>query len=172
MLARRLALGLGLLTGVATSQAPEFSQQYRQRIGGAVDELSQIIKQFDVEAKSEGLERSAALERLATNADILARQRGRAVETAVLRHDRLAAQLQDFATAGPFSRLAVMAKDFDPQVAQRAWSSFEPALPISTEGAASAGVGFIAGYGLWRLLALPFRRRTRPGMNTQRPSRA
>ena len=172
MLARRLALGLGLMAGVATSQAPEFTQQYRQRIGGAVDELSQIIKQFDVEARSEGLERSAALARLATNADILARQRGEAVVNAVTRHDRLSAQLENFATAGPFARLAVMAKDFDPQVAKRAWSSFEPALPVTAEGAASAGAGFVAGYGLWRLLALPFRRRVRPGMNTQRPSRA
>ena len=47
---RRLSMAIGLLCGLAATQAPEFAQQYRQRLAGAVDELSRIVNQFDAEA--------------------------------------------------------------------------------------------------------------------------
>ena len=34
-----VAFVIGLLLGFVLSQTPEFAQQYRQRLGGAVDEL-------------------------------------------------------------------------------------------------------------------------------------
>ena len=55
MLARRLALAIALIAGLIGSQGPEFAQQYRQRIGGALDELRRIVAEFDAEAASEGL---------------------------------------------------------------------------------------------------------------------
>ena len=55
MLARRLALAIGLLCGLIGTQWPEFSQQYRQRLGGALDELSRIVAAFDAEAASRSL---------------------------------------------------------------------------------------------------------------------
>jgi hypothetical protein len=42
MLVGRLALFFGLLLAVAASQIPEYAQQYRQRLGGAIDELQTI----------------------------------------------------------------------------------------------------------------------------------
>ena len=36
---RRLALAIGLVFAIIAAQAPEFAQQYRQRLGGALDEL-------------------------------------------------------------------------------------------------------------------------------------
>jgi len=44
MLARRLAVAIALIAGL------EFAQQYRQRIGGALDELRRIVAEFDAEA--------------------------------------------------------------------------------------------------------------------------
>ncbi|MFL4990854.1 MAG: DUF2937 family protein, partial [Microvirga sp.] len=46
-LVRIVAFGMGLLGGVVASQGPEFGQQYRQRLGGAVDELRQVISRFE-----------------------------------------------------------------------------------------------------------------------------
>jgi hypothetical protein len=54
---RRLALAIGLIAGLLGSQGPEFSQQYRQRIGGALNELKRIVTEFDDEAAREGSER-------------------------------------------------------------------------------------------------------------------
>ena len=94
MLFRRLAAGVALLVAALASQLPEFTQQYSQRLGGAIDEL---------------------------------------------------------------------AEDFDPQIAQRAYASFEPALPLTVGGLAMAAVGFLGGWLGMHGLALPFRRRHRPG---------
>ena len=39
---RRLGLAIGLLVAAVASQAPEFAQQYRQRLGGAIDEINRM----------------------------------------------------------------------------------------------------------------------------------
>ena len=52
MLARRLALAIAVLAGLIGSQAPEFAQQYRQRLGGALEELNRIVSEFDAEVRA------------------------------------------------------------------------------------------------------------------------
>lgn len=61
MLWRRLALAVGLACGLVGTQAPEFAQQYRQRLAGAVDELTRVVQAFDAEAQGEGLPADAAI---------------------------------------------------------------------------------------------------------------
>lgn len=55
MILRRLALGFALFCGVVASQLPEFAQQYRQRLGGALDELTALVDQFASESRATGL---------------------------------------------------------------------------------------------------------------------
>ena len=43
MFVHRLALAIALLAGLIGSQGPEFAPQYRQRLGGAVEELNRIV---------------------------------------------------------------------------------------------------------------------------------
>ena len=50
---RIVAVGCGLFGGIVASQGPEFSQQYRQRLGGAIDELKQVIARFDARCPRE-----------------------------------------------------------------------------------------------------------------------
>ena len=57
MLARRLALAIAVLAGLIGSQAPEFAQQYRQRLGGALEELNRIVSEFDAEVRPEPVPR-------------------------------------------------------------------------------------------------------------------
>ncbi|NRB05388.1 MAG: DUF2937 family protein, partial [Rhodobacteraceae bacterium] len=47
MLGRAIALAGGLAGGLSLSQFPEFSQQYLQRLGGAVDALAVVVTDFD-----------------------------------------------------------------------------------------------------------------------------
>ena len=55
MLARRIALAIALIAGLMGTQAPEFAQQYRQRIGGALDELKRIVAEFEAETARQHL---------------------------------------------------------------------------------------------------------------------
>ena len=166
MILRRLVFALALVCGAVASQAPEFAQQYRQRLGGAIDELRAIVAQFDLDARAETLTREEALTRLQANADPLAGKRAVAMRDAIAREQRLSAQLQSFVDAGPFRRIGAMLGDIDPGIARRAWQVFEPAMPLTVEGLVSGLVGFVLGGGLLRLLIWPFTRRKR-GAATQ-----
>lgn len=161
MLTRRLAVAVGLLFALIGAQAPEFAQQYRQRLGGALDELNRMIAEFDTEAKDQSLSRQQALERLERNDDPLARQRAQAVDQETARADRLTRQQQAFRDAGPLTRLAVMAENFDSSTLAQAARDFEPAVPVTFEAFVIAGLALIAGWGVTHLLAWPIRRRWR-----------
>ena len=56
----------GLIGGALGSQLPEFSQQYRQRLGGALGEIDRIVTEFDRTATGSGLSRDEALAQYAT----------------------------------------------------------------------------------------------------------
>jgi len=161
MLARRLALAIALIAGLIGSQGPEFAQQYRQRAGGALDELRRIVTRFDAEASSESLTPSDAIRRLEANGEALARKRGEDMRRTIAREDRLARQLQAMASAGPLRRLAVMVADMDPEIAGRTLDAYEPAAPLTSEAAVAAGVAALLGWGATHLIAWPFRRRSR-----------
>ena len=153
MIMRRLALGFGLFCGVIASQAPEFAQQYRQRLGGALDELTSIVEQFSSEAKSAGLETKDAIARLEANGEQLARDRGRSMEQTIARHARLDDQQKRMREAGPFVRLIVLAETYDPRIAQRAWGDFDVSMGAS---AGSHTTIRVSGRSLRRTRATPF----------------
>ncbi len=146
MIARILALALGLFTGVAASQAPEFAQQYRQRIGGAIDELRRVTARFDEDARAENLSREQAIARLSSQDDPVARRQGPAAAETADRLERLERQRDAVAEAGPFVRLAAVARGFDGPLARATYLDFEPAWPATTEGLVTGGVGFLIGW--------------------------
>jgi hypothetical protein len=161
MLARRLALAIALVAALIGSQGPEFAQQYRQRAGGALDELRRIVARFDAEAAGENLTPSDAIRRLEADGDPLARKRGEDMQRTIAREDRLAGQLQAMATAGPLKRLFVLVAEMDPEVARGALDAYEPAAPLTFEAAVAAGVAACLGWVATHLVAWPFRRRPR-----------
>lgn len=159
MILRRLAVFIGLAFAFLTSQLPEYAQQYRQRLGGAIDEINRMLADFDSDAARLKMNREQGVARLGANADEFARQRADRVREDSARAARLQRQLAAFETAGPLARLQVLATEFDPAIAARAWSVYEPAVPVTGEGATLAGAGFLTGWGLLRLLSL---RRRKP----------
>lgn len=159
MIIRTLALGAGLVGAVAASQLPEYSQQYRQRLGGAIDEISRIMAEFDADAARIGMTREQGIARLSANSDPFVADRGVRLREDSARLARLQRQFASLQAAGPFARVAIMASDLDTSIAQRAWSNFEPAVPVTIEGAALGGAGFLAGYGALRFILWPVGRR-------------
>jgi hypothetical protein len=147
---RLLTLIVALVFGGLFSQGPEFQQQYRQRLGGALDELNREIARFDADAQAVGVTPEAALTRLAANADELARRRADAEMDALARRDRLVRQSALFESEGVIGRLTTLATDYDPQLALGTWRAFRPAMPTTLDGAAATMFG--AGIGLFLVI--------------------
>ncbi|NNM71076.1 DUF2937 family protein [Enterovirga aerilata] len=168
MIGRVLALAIGLFAGLAASQAPEFAQQYRQRIGGAIDELRRVVGTFDENARAEGLSREQAIARLSGQPDRLTQRQGPAMSEIVDRLERLERQRDAVANAGPFERLVVLARGFDGQLARATYLDYEPAWPATSEGLVIGGAGFLLGWGGFALLFRAFGR-LRPGRWRQPP---
>ena len=160
MIFRRFALAVGLLFAALGSQLPEFTQQYRQRLGGAIDEMAAVIARFDDESGAQSLTRDQGVARLKSNGDVLAQQRGASIEDLVARKERLERQRLSFAASGPLSQYAVLAEDFDPLIARQAAADYEPAVPVTVAGFVSAAVGLLVGWFLMHVLTLPVRRRS------------
>jgi hypothetical protein len=158
MFFRRIALAIGLLCGVAATQAPEFAQQYRQRLAGAIDELSRVVGVFENEAAKRSLTPSEAIARLETNSDTLARERGADMENDIDRLARMKTALSALTEPGSWRRLVVFVTDFDAATAGQAWKDFEPAVPTSLEAFAIGGLGLVFGWGATHICAWPIRR--------------
>ena len=170
MIFRRFAFAVGLLGAALLSQLPEFTQQYRQRLGGAVDELAAIVARFDAESAAQSLTRAQGIDRLEHNPDVLARQRGSGMAETAARLDRLRRQDAAFASAGPVSQYAVLAADVDRGIAGQAYGAYQPALPVTPAGLASAAAGFLVGWLAMHLLAWPVRRRRAAPARSAQPS--
>lgn len=140
-----ILLVVGLIGGAALSQAPEFLQQYRQNLNGEIRGLSRSVDRFE-RAQAGGATRSDAL------------------VLTVQDRDRLAEHERRLEEAGPFLRLVEFARGYDADAAEAAFDRFEPAVPVTLEGAAHAAAGFFGFRALGVLLfgglaALGLRRR-------------
>ena len=148
-----------LICGLAASQFPEFEQQYRQRLSGAVTELARIVSRFDDDAGQFGLSRDEALSRYLASSDEFLNLRGKSMGEIIARYDYLSAHEERLENAGQFERLWVFARDRDMELARDTAGIYEPALPITTEGLAHAAGGFAGGLAIFGLLLWPFGRR-------------
>jgi hypothetical protein len=160
---RTVSIVGGLALGVILSQFPEYAQQYTQRLGGAVDELRIITAEFDTAAAAAGLTREAALARYAAVDDDFLQGRGVSMAETFRRYEALTATLVEIQGASGWERFTLMPKYLDSDIGERTMQNFQPGVPVTMEGFAYAGAGFLAGYlavsGVMRFLMLPFRRR-------------
>ncbi|WP_342078512.1 DUF2937 family protein [Yoonia sp. SS1-5] len=157
---RALCLVGGLAGAAGLSQFPEFSQQYLQRVAGQMDELTRDLKELDAMALSLGMGREDRLEQMAQTPSFEVEETY--WREKIARHARLQLDLTALRDATPLARIAQPQRFNDPATLQAVWQDFQPALPLSVAGGASAGVGFLGGWaglaGLWALLVMPFRR--------------
>ncbi|MEO1239286.1 MAG: DUF2937 family protein [Pseudomonadota bacterium] len=143
---RLLALIAGLCGAGALSQFPEFSQQYYQRLSGAVDELRPLVLTVDLTARAQGLTRQDALAQLQGNdtADSIRESLAQSVR----RYDRLSAAQTRLAEATPLERLAQPWNIADPDLFDRTLADYRPALPLTQAGLISGLIGFAFGWGM------------------------
>ncbi|MEM9350242.1 MAG: DUF2937 family protein [Pseudomonadota bacterium] len=163
MLLRVVAFAFGLTGAAGLSQFPEFAQQYLQRLAGKVDQLESQVAAIDASAAALEMTRAEYLTNLSgTEAGAEA---ARKAEGEIAVFTRLSESIDSFRNASAFGRLTQAYQVADVELAQRTLSDYQPAVPLTVEGAAFAGAGFAAGYGVWSLvwgvLGWPLRRRRR-----------
>ncbi|NVO23418.1 DUF2937 family protein [Donghicola mangrovi] len=166
MFLRVVVVSVSLLTGAGLSQFPEFSQQYLQRLGGAVDALEQVVSDFDHSAAAVGLSRHKALDEM--NGSPFLQRRQADLRRTILRYEELLNAYTALRSGGPFTRFYEIEHLQDPQILQGTWDDFQPALPLTFEGLFFALFGFGAGYGVMKTVAKLFR----PGRRRNKPTAA
>ena len=129
--------------GAAGSQAPEFAQQYRQRIGGAVAELRTVQGAFDADASKQGLNQSGALSAMEGSPEGLVQDRGKSMRATLARLAKLEEQAEALENANPIMRPAIVAAYPDPSLLGGAWNTFAPAVPLTAAGATWGGFGAV-----------------------------
>ncbi|MHA3914860.1 DUF2937 family protein [Halovulum sp. GXIMD14793] len=138
---RVIALVIGLMGGAGAAQFPEFSQQYLQRLSGAVDELVLVIADFDRSATRAGMTREQALGELDGTQFLVFRNQD--MNRTFERHKRLSAERTNLVNSTALSRLLAAPTVADQDIAERTWADFKPALPVTLEGATFGAVGFV-----------------------------
>ena len=162
-----------LMMAVGASQFPEFVQQYRQRLGGAIEELGRVVNEFDRDATNSGMSRSQALDLHQQSTEPLFQARGRSMRTTIERYETLLRQKEDFAESPPLTQPLVLAYS-DQATFRGVWHDFRPAVPTTTDGLIWAALGFLLGAAAayliaavlsmgWRRSVLAVRRQTLHG---------
>lgn len=161
MFARVITLGVALVSGTVTSQLPEFAQQYRQRIGGAIDALEEVKADFEADAAATSRTVGSALDHMAQSADDFVQLRGESIERSLERLNVLKEQQLAMTTAAAFERVWIFMKEPDVKLSQATWDDFEPAVPVTVEGGVLAAIGFSLGLFMLRLAGVAGRVRRR-----------
>ena len=150
----------GVLVACSMSQFPEYSQQYVQRLGGAVDELSVVVRDFDKSATVTGQTRESALSSM-TGTEFLSRRQDDMRRT-ITRQEELTENYNVLRDANAYERLVYISRLSDTSLLDRTWDDFQPAVPLTLDGLVFTVVGYLAGYGaLGAVTGLRFRRRNR-----------
>lgn len=145
-IARLIALSAGLFGGIILSQAPELTQQYRQRIGGALDELRVLVDSFDRQAAESRIDREQALTLYGASNEPFLQQQGETMRQTIARFETLQSQQRQLADASPMMKPLVLIEHADQAIITNAWRDFEPAVPLTLPGMVWAAAGFAAGW--------------------------
>lgn len=152
-----LVVLMGLICGAVMAQAPEFIQQYTQRLGGWRDAYALQLSDLDKRAKKFGLSREDYITALQFSNDPKAVNEGNHLALLPGYYDRLNQAHKQLTTAGPVNRIFVFYDHYNGALAQSVWSDYKPAVPTNTEGAIFGGAGFVLGaLGIF-LVGVPFR---------------
>ncbi len=149
---------------VLLSQAPEFMQQYFQRLGGHLDEARRQLAQFRHTAEMSGLTLDQLIHQTAINSDSAVAKLSGVMTDAVARVNSLQAAYDALDTASLWTRPTVFLQHLDSGIARATWAAFKPAVPTTLEGLAYALVGMFLLLGIYSLgIKRPIVRAARKG---------
>lgn len=151
----------GLIGAIVLSQFPEFFQQYVQRLGGRLDEVTNQVTSLDKRAAEAGTSTSLYLRDFILNRDPQVRREGQELQALVRRRVVLAADYRALNGSGSWWRAAHFVEHFDWDIAATTFQAFQPAMPVTAESAVYTGAGFGTGMVIFVLIFGWRRRRPR-----------
>lgn len=141
-----------LLAGtVAGGCVPGFIVQYRQRVGGRLDQVIQDLAPFrEIAARFHGGSLEALIRHHLISPDATFRAEGAAVQGMLDSELRLRG-IMDALQGGVWQQLQYLAMHPDRDLLQATWSSYVPAFTLDMQGILMA---IIIGVGLWLVFLL------------------
>ncbi|GGD03634.1 DUF2937 family protein [Aureimonas glaciei] len=162
-----------LFLGGMVSQASELTQQYLQRLGGAVDALAAVVQRFDASAAAAGLSRESAVARLRQAPDTFVARQGADAEATITQYADLRERYDTLTRNPPILRPFLALGSPDGALLKRTLGDFRPALPITGDGLFLTVLGFAAGWasgaGIAGAMGMRRRRAARRQTAAQRP---
>lgn len=142
---------LCVLGAVSLSQAPEFFQQYLQRLGGHLDEARTVLARYESVARESGITLAQLIEATRAQASAPVAKLGTLIVEAQARVEALATAEQALRAASLWTRPFVFLAHHDSGILHGTWAAFKPAMPVTLEGAVYAGVGMVLALLLFQL---------------------
>jgi hypothetical protein len=143
---------LCVLGALGLSQAPEFFQQYLQRLGGHLDEARRQLASYEAVARQSGITLQQLIDTTkAQTAEPVARLGG-VIADAQARVESLASAEAALRAASVWERPFVFLSHVDQGIAARTWEVFKPAVPVTAEGFVYAAVGMLLALVLYQLV--------------------
>jgi hypothetical protein len=134
---------LAVAGAVLFSQAPEFFQQYLQRLGGHLDEARRIVSQFERTAAEAGVTLDQFISRTGTNYDQAVAKLAKVMADAVERVHHLDVAFASLRDANVWTRPFAFLRHLDTAIARATWTDYKPAVPTTIEGLMYAGTGML-----------------------------
>lgn len=125
------------------AQAPEFFQQYLQRLGGHLDEARRQLAAFEHTAAQAGLSLDQFIRQTAANADPAVARLADVMSAANARVEQLGHAYAALHDAGAWTRPIVFLRDLDHGIVRSTMHAFQPAMPVTLEGLCYAVAGMV-----------------------------
>ena len=131
---------------VAGGCVPGFVVQYRQRVGGRLDQVLLDLAPFrEIAARYHEGSLDALIRHHLASADPTFHAEGEAVQAMVDSESRLRA-MQEALQGGIWEQLAYLIPNYDPDIVRATWSDHIPTFTLDTQGLT---VALVIGGGLW-----------------------
>ena len=134
---------LAVVGALLFSQAPEFFQQYLQRLGGHLDEARRTLAQFERTAAEAGLTLDRFITQTSTNYDLAVAKLAKVMADAVERVQHLDTAFTSLRDASVWTRPFAFLQHLDVTIARATWTDYKPAVPTTVEGFVYGATGML-----------------------------
>jgi predicted PurR-regulated permease PerM len=150
----RIFLVLGALVG---SQVPEFIQQYTQRLGGHVDELSHLLLLIKQSAALSNKSLDIYIQKFMTNSDPDFVIQGQFMQSMLSRWENLTSSLSNIIRSSIWTKPFVFITQIDKEIFSSTTKSFHPGFTLTIEGLLYTALGMTISCSLYHAVLKAFK---------------
>lgn len=142
---------------VIFAQAPQFYEQYQQRLEGHLSELKLQMNFMNEAAEQSGKSLQEYIDKFLSSTDVDFSRQGILLQKMSDRYQEMNQSLDSLHDTTPWTRPFVFLSNLEGSVAEGVVENFKIGIPLSLEGLVYALVGVIFGFSIFYLIAGIFR---------------